>query len=224
MFLDQMQILNSLTLTMGQFIEDINRIQPVSLSDFNAEDTMVVMIDMINGFCKFGPLSSPHVESMIPSMSDFLDQAASLGIPLVSYRDEHPLDAKEFRDYPPHCIKDTDESQLVDELTRFEFIDIPKNSTNGFLAKNPLDTIPNGSKIKNILVIGCVTDICVRDFATTMNKYLQQINQPCRVLIVENLVDTFDIEGVHNRQVEQALSLYHMQQSGLTITRIKTRV
>jgi len=177
------------------------------------------MIDMINGFCKFGPLHSPFVNNMVPAMSVFIDSAITSNIPIVSYRDAHPDTACEFKNFPPHCLDGTDESLLVTELDRSELIDIPKNSTNGFLAKNPLELVPSKT-IEHIFVIGCVTDICVRDFTATMNKYLEEINQVCQVYVVENLVDTFHIEGIHDRQMEHVLALYQLNNSGIKLVRV----
>ncbi len=67
MFLNQTHILNQLTLTMGEFIENINNLETISLDDYNKDDTIIVMIDMINGFCNIGPLHSDFVAKMIPS-------------------------------------------------------------------------------------------------------------------------------------------------------------
>lgn len=219
MNLDQTHILNHLTLTMGGFIEEVNNLETISIKDYNPDETMIVMIDMINGFCKFGPLSSDFVNQMVPLMGQFLDSAIERSIPIVSYRDAHPEDAKEFNFFPQHCVAGTAESDLVDELVRPELIDVTKNSTNAFLAKNPLELV-NGSKIKDVLVIGCVTDICVRDFTATFIKHLQQVNQETNVLLVENLVDTFHIEGVHDRQVEHMLALYQLKNTGVKLVRI----
>lgn len=219
MQLDQSHILNHLTLTMGGFIEEVNNLETLNINEYSSEDTMIVMIDMINGFCKFGPLSSDFVNQMVPKMSEFLDTAIKQEIPIVSYRDAHPEDAKEFNFFPPHCVAGTDESNLVDELARPELIDVTKNSTNAFLAKNPLDLV-KGTAIKNVLVIGCVTDICVRDFTATFVKHLQQINQDTNVYLIENLVDTFHIEGIHDRQVEHMLALYQLKNMGVQLARI----
>ena len=219
MQLDQNHILNQLTLTMGSFIEEVNQLETIQLSDYNGKDTIIVMIDMINGFCKFGPLSSDFVNQMVPKMATFLDQAISMSIPIISYRDAHPENAKEFNFFPQHCLAGTSESDLVDELMRPELIDVTKNSTNGFLAQNPLDLV-DGPAIKHVIVIGCVTDICVRDFTGTFIKHLQQINQETQVLLIENLVDTFHIESIHDRQVEHMLALYQLKNAGVKLARI----
>lgn len=219
MQIDKKKTLSQLAVFAQSFIDSLESLETITIESYSKEETMVVMIDMINGFCKFGPLSSPFVNNMVPLMSNFIDRTILAKIPIVSYRDSHPAEATEFKQYPPHCIAGTEESALVDELVRPELIDVPKNSTNGFLAKNPLELVPS-DKIKHIFVIGCVTDICVRDFTATMNKYLEEINQKAQIYVIENLVDTFHIEGVHDRQVEHVLALYQLKNSGVNLVRI----
>lgn len=219
MQLNSNHVLGQLTLTMGQFMEELDNLNTIDITNYSSESTLIVMIDMINGFCKFGPLSSDFVNQMVPSMGKFLDICIQHQLPIISYRDSHPETAEEFKAFPPHCVANTSESELVDELKREALIDVPKNSTNGFLAKNPLELV-DGPSIKDIFVIGCVTDICVRDFTATIKKYLQEINQKCQVHIIENLVDTFHIEGIHDRQVEHMLALYQLKSSGVQLVRI----
>lgn len=212
-------VLSTIEATMKRFIQQVEGLQPFDWNLYPADKTLIVMVDMINGFAKFGPLSSPYVDAMIPQTERFIDAAIARDIPIVSYRDAHPDNTAEFNFFPPHCLDGSDESALVPELERPELIDIKKNSTNGFLAKNPLSVVADPSSITSVIVIGCVTDICIRDFATTMNKYFQEINQKADVVLIENLVDTFDIEGSHDRQSEHLLALYQMSQAGIKLFR-----
>lgn len=211
------KMLKNLTQTISNFADELENTPTCKLENFNHNDTLVVMVDMVNGFCKFGALSSVHVEKLIPKMSMFLDECIDKSIPILAYQDSHTSNkAVEFDFYPPHCISGSSESEIVDELQRKELHVKPKNSTNGFLAFNPLDEFKNA---RNFLVIGCVTDICVRDFSTTMSKYLQQNNIKGRVYVIENLVDTYEIDGIHNREVEHLLALYQMKSTGVSFLR-----
>ncbi len=212
-------VFSTIEATLKTFIQEVEGLPPFDWNLYSPEETVIVMVDMINGFAKYGPLSSPYVDNMIPQIGRFLDEAIVRDIPIISYRDAHPDDTAEFRFFPPHCLDGSGESDLVPELERKELIDIKKNSTNGFLAQNPLTVISKPSSIKSVLVIGCVTDICIRDFATTMNKYFQEINQKADVILIENLIDTYDIEGIHDRQSEHLLALYQMSQAGIKMFR-----
>lgn len=212
-------VLSTIESTLKSFMQQVEGLPPMDWALYDSDKTLIVMVDMINGFAKFGPLSSPYVDAMIPQMGRFLDEAIHRDIPIISYRDAHPEQTAEFKFFPPHCLEGSEESALVSELERPELMDIKKNSTNGFLAKNPLTMVSNPSAITSVIVIGCVTDICIRDFASSMNKYFQEINQNADVIVIENLVDTFDIEGSHDRQSEHLLALYQMSQAGIKLFR-----
>lgn len=217
MQIDKSKVLKSLTKTISTFIDEVEKIPTCKLEDFNPNSTLAIMIDMVNGFCKFGALSSPNVEKLIPKMSTFLDHCIELNIPILAYQDSHTCDkAVEFDLYPPHCIRGDKESQIVEELQRKELHIELKNSTNGFLAHNPLESYKN---VRDFLVIGCVTDICIKDFSVTMCKYLQEQNIRGRVYVIENLVDTFHIKDIHDRQSEHLLALYQMKSAGVKFLR-----
>jgi nicotinamidase-related amidase len=212
-------LLKEVNTVMSNYIETYNQMVSFSLDDFSPIDTLIVIVDMVNGFVKFGPLSSEYVNDLVPSMSRFVDQCVEKGFNIVAYRDAHVSEAPEFRSFPEHCMKGSEESNLIEELKHQEIIEIEKNSTNGFLAANPLEIIEKGEKVKHIIVIGCVTDICVRDFAKTINKYLQENNQMATVYVAENLVDTYHIEDLHHREVEHLLALYDMHNAGIKIVK-----
>src|SRR5579859_1897566 len=81
----------------------------------------IMCTDVINGFCKYGALSSPRVDSIVQPISALLSRATELGITRVlQLCDTHSPDAAEFSQYAPHCIVDSEESQLVPELAGHE--------------------------------------------------------------------------------------------------------
>lgn len=219
MNVDKKSILVTLEDTIGEFIDGMAKFEIIDLKSFNKETTLIVILDMINGFTKVGALHSPYVNALVPKMKEFVDQCVDRGMPMVAYKDTHTTCSPEFGTYPEHCLKGSEESELIDELKHDTIIEIEKNSTNGFLARNPLDEIQQGDKIKDVIVIGCVTDICVKDFAKTINKYFEQINRIADVYVVENLVDTFHIDAIHDRELEHVLALYDMLNSGIKIVR-----
>lgn len=218
MQINQLKLTESLVQTISNFTKELEDIPTCNINEFNPNDTLVVMVDMVNGFCKFGALSSPFVKELIPKMSDFLDKCMQYNLPIMAYQDAHSSNhAQEFTHYPPHCVAGSKESEIVDELKRESLKVVPKNSTNGFLAHNPLESFPN---TKNIIVIGCVTDICICDFSTTMSKYFQEKDINGQVFVVENLTDTFEVPNIHNREAEHILALYHMQKSGVKFLKV----
>lgn len=203
--------------TFSNFIDYVNNnIEHMSVENFSPDETMLVIIDMVNGFVREGALSSPYVDKIASKISEFAQKCEDLKIPIIAYADTHEENSTEFRSFPAHCIAGTSEAELIDELKKIKsIIKIEKNSTNSFLAKNPLEMTKNN--IKNILVTGCVTDICVRDFSKTMRKYLDENNIDANIYLFENLIETYDIEGIHDRELEHILALYDMKNSGINI-------
>ena len=98
-----------------------------------AANVGIFCVDVINGFCHEGPLASPRVAGIIAPIAKLFTQAAEAGITnFVLTHDAHDPDAAEFRDYPPHCVRDTRQSDIVPELMALPFAAqfhlIPKNS------------------------------------------------------------------------------------------------
>ncbi|MCF8018681.1 MAG: cysteine hydrolase [Vallitaleaceae bacterium] len=194
-------------------------IETIKLDDFDPDKTILAVIDMNKGFAEAGALYSPRVGRMIPEIVKLSDEALSKGMKVYAYTDHHPEDAKEFSAYPSHCVGNTEESELVDSLAALEtkgLITIFKNSTNGILAYNPA-AMDLG--ISSYLIVGCVTDICVYQYAVTLRAYLNEHQLDGEVYVCESLVQTFDIEGFHHGDLMHDLFLKSMMDNGINIVK-----
>src|SRR5215216_6507132 len=77
----------------------------------------LIAIDVINGFCKHGPLASDRVGRIVRPVADLFQRAYDLGVRnFVLTQDAHDPSAPEFAAYPPHCLRGSAESETVDEL------------------------------------------------------------------------------------------------------------
>ena len=103
--------------------------EPASL---DPRRSLVLSIDLNQGFTRMGALSSPRVAGIIPETAAFLRRCRELGLPIAAVTDCHKPDAEEFRSYPAHCLEGTPESELVEEIREFPETVIRKNSTNAF--------------------------------------------------------------------------------------------
>lgn len=220
MNIDKKKTLYKLQEIFNNFIDYINNdIEKVSIEDFDKNETVLIIVDMVNGFVRTGVLSSPFVDEISKPIAQLALKCESLNIPIIAYADTHNQNSNEFKNFPVHCLKNSDESELIDELKSIKsIVKIEKNSTNSFVAKNPLELVKK--PIKNIIVTGCVTDICVRDFSKTMKKYLDEKDIDANIYLVENLIETYDIPNIHDRQTEHLLAVYDMKNSGINIIRI----
>jgi nicotinamidase-related amidase len=110
----------------------IDNLPVVKLNDFNLKETAIIIIDMIEGFVRTGPLASPRVATIIPKIISLTMTSSNRGIPIIAFADTHTNASPEFESFPSHCLQGTIESELIKELKIIEGIKvIPKNSING---------------------------------------------------------------------------------------------
>jgi len=196
------------------------------------ERAAVVSVDLVNGFCTIGPLSSPRVQAVVAPTARLFERAYALGIRhFVLPQDTHEPDAVEFGSFAPHCVRDTQESQTVPELTSLPFADqfiiIPKNSINSTLAPDWQDWQARHPDVHTFVVIGDCTDYCVYQLAMALrvNANSKQARE-VRVIVPADCVDTYDLPvdaakslGIlpHAGELIHLMFLYHMAVNGVEV-------
>ena len=192
----------------------------VCLKNFPKDNTVIVTVDMVKGFVKKGMLSSPRIISIIDAIVDL--NKRSNGYKKIFFLDEHEESSAELTTYAKHCIKGTEESELIDELNTENVIGkdstmISKNSTNGFHSPGFKEWLEkNENIIENYIVLGCEVDICVSHFATTLKTYFNEKNLRRRIIVPINGVETFDF-GTHDGDLMKIISLWEMKANGIEI-------
>ncbi|MCT4632629.1 MAG: cysteine hydrolase [Firmicutes bacterium] len=200
-----------------QVEEMINHLQNHELKDYKNR-SLIVIIDMVNGFAKKGPLYSLRINELIPGIKHLLESSKELGIDSLAFLDCHKCDSLEFDSYVKHCVEDTFESMLIEELHSIG-VDktITKGSTNGFIEEEFQKYLKeNINNYDNFIVVGNCTDICISQFATTLKAYLNKENLKKSVIVPFELVDTYDSEN-HNGNFLANIALYNMNLNGVTI-------
>lgn len=201
---------------LEQIYENIGNIEEsIDLSSLDKNKTKLVIIDMNNGFAKKGALYSDRVEGIIGKVSSIARKAISCGIEVIAFTDYHTEESPEFGAYPEHCMYNSNEWELVDELKEIEGIKlIKKNSTNGFIEKEfKLD-----DNIENIIVVGDCTDICIYQFAVTAKTDMNRRNLKGQVIVPKNLVETFDAP-FHKANFMNYTFLYSMIANGVKVVK-----
>lgn len=173
------------------------------------KDNIVFVVDMINGFINEGALADSSINQITQNIIPLLKENDSIFI-----CDHHLEDAIEFRSFPPHCLKDSSESEVIDELKPFVKKIIKKNSTNAFhcLDLELLDSY------QNIIITGCCSDICILQFALTLKTYFNQNDIDKNIIIYENCIATYDSE-IHNAKEYHDFAVKLMENSGIIIER-----
>ena len=74
--------LSSASQALSRLREDLGALPPLTLSTLPPGETALFLVDLIEGFARTGPLSSPRVESLLAPAAALLRRCASLGFAL----------------------------------------------------------------------------------------------------------------------------------------------
>lgn len=201
-------------------IESELRGKTIDLSSMDRERTVFVVVDMVVGFVYSGALASPRVAAIVKNIVELNEKTK--GFKKVFFLDCHESNSKEFNTFPVHCLKGTEEAELIDELKTEasagdETFYIEKNSTNGFMSKGFQDWLNKyENQADNFIVAGCVTDICVLQFVLSLKAYFNENNKAKRIIVPANAVDTYDA-GSHDGRLMNIFALYNMHTAGAEI-------
>jgi hypothetical protein len=92
--------------TLLKIQEDLNNKELLEVQTLAEARTVLVNVDVINGFCKFGALYSPRNEEIIKPIVR-INQVMK-NFRKIFFRDKHSKKSTEFSSYPSHC---TDEKE-----------------------------------------------------------------------------------------------------------------
>lgn len=192
----------------------------IELSSLHKENTALFVVDMVVGFVYSGALSSPRVAAISNNIAEL--NKFTKGYKKLFFLDRHEKDSQEFRYFPTHCVIGTEEAELIPELKTDDSegqdtFYVEKNSTNGFHSNGFQDWIKKyGNEVDNYIITGCVTDICVLQFALSLKSYFNEKNMDKRVIVPKNTVETYD-GGSHDGYLMNLFALYNMHTSGIEI-------
>ena len=215
-----MKYIKDVSMDALQTIENELKGKTIDLLSLKKDKTALFVVDMVNGFVHQGPLSSPRVAAIVNNIAELNEKTA--GYKKVFFLDSHENDSQEFSSFPVHCMKGTMEAELIPELKTkaSEGSDtwyIEKNSTNGFYSNKFQDWLNQHIDIvDNYIITGCVTDICVLQFALSLKAYFNETNKIKRIIVPMNTVETYEF-GSHNGYLMNLFALYNMHTSGIEI-------
>jgi len=190
-------------------------------------------VDMVNGFCHQGALSSPRVNNIIPAVAAAFEGAYAFGVrDFVLEQDCHTPDAVEFADFPPHCQVGTSEAETIPELANLSFANLyrifPTNSLSAFFGTSLGTWLEAHPDLHTAVIVGNCTDLCVYQMAMHLKLHANAYNQKMRVIVPENAVQTYDMPvetasavGAlpHDGDFLHLVFLYHMRLNGVEVVR-----
>ena len=132
----------------------------------SAHRTAVLVVDMLNDFCKpGGAMVLPGYERLILPQQIVIDAARRSGATVIFVTDAHRQNVQRDREFlkrTPHCIENTWGAKLIDELAPLPTdLVVTKRRYSAFF-NTDLDLTLRDLEIESLIVIGVVTNICVR--------------------------------------------------------------
>ncbi len=197
------------------------------------ERCAIISVDVINGFCAFGVLSSPRVGAIAAPIAALFERAWAAGVrQIILTQDTHEPDAVEFAQFPPHCVRGTPESEPVDQFKALPFFDrliqMPKNSIHSGLNTGLNEWIAAHPQVDTFVVVGDCTDLCTYQLAMHLRLDANARQLQRRVILPTDCVDTYDRPvdvareqgGLpHPADLLHAVFLYHMALNGVEVVR-----
>ncbi len=184
-------------------------------------EELLVVVDMVNGFIREGNMKDSYIEHIIPGIEVLVREYIGEENKEVFYvREKHSKNATEFNKFPVHCLENTSESEVVDELKEYEN-DVRtyfKNCTCAIFAKGLLKDIKSMKNLKSVTVTGCCSDICVLNFVLGLINFFDEYNMDVKVEVREDLIETYDAPN-HSRDEYNEIARKLFVQAGTKITR-----
>ncbi len=181
-------------------------------------EKLLINVDMVNGFVKKGAMADPYIKNVIPEHIKLMEQIQEKKGAIAIIKDTHKENCREFNRYPVHCVEGTEEAQLVEELAQFEkdaFV-YCKNSTSTIYAPNFIEDINKMVNLKEVIMIGCCTDICILNLAIPLQNYFDQKDRDIKITIPKNAVETYDAP-YHKREEYNEMAFKLMAQAGINL-------
>ena len=194
----------------------------------NGQGFGLIIVDEVNGFATVGAgnlapqTPNEQVSVMVSETNRLAHSFIEQGMPVLAFLDTHES-GKPEPPYPPHCERGTGEEELVPELKWIEKEPLAtlvrKDCINGFIGSfqpdgsNSIIDWVKENRVKNVLVVGICTDICVMDFVLTMlsarnHGMLQGLNE---VVVYDKGCSTYDLPGDVVKEIGLPPSTSHPQ-------------
>ena len=179
---------------------------------------LLVVVDMVNGFVKEGNMADPNIGHIIPECERLVSKFLNDGNQVVYIADCHKEGCNEFSKFPMHCLEGTSESEVVDELKKYEneVILIKKNSTSAMFAKGFIEVVNQIANLEEVVIIGCCTDICVQNLAIPLANYFDEEDRKITITVPVNAVETYDAP-YHHKDEYNNMAFKFMKQTGINL-------
>lgn len=191
----------------------------------DAEKTALIVVDMINEFCKpGGKMVLPGYEKLMPQQKALIATARAKDVPVIFVIDSHRKNMRQDREFlkrTPHGVEDTWATEIIEDLEpRDDDLYVIKHRYSAFF-QTDMDLLLKDMKISQVVVCGVVTNICVR--STVHDAFFQGYDvvvphDACAATGPREHVSTLYDIATHFGTVAETASVIGGLSSGKTIT------
>ncbi|MDY6826266.1 MAG: isochorismatase family cysteine hydrolase [Bacillota bacterium] len=100
-------------------------------------------------------------KELVPSVKARLDHFRSAGQPIVFICDHHLEDDSEFTMFPPHALSGSKGTEIIPELAPLDRERVIYKRRYSAFFGTDLDLTLREKEIRDIELVGCVTNICI---------------------------------------------------------------
>jgi len=181
---------------------------------------VLYVVDMVKGFVNEGVMHDEYIGHTIEDQIKLIKKFKSENQGIALIKDNHEENCVEFNTFPPHCVIGTSEADLVDELQEYEEDSLvyTKNSTSAMFAPNLIDDINKMKNLKEVVVVGCCTDICILNFVIPLKNYFNQVDKDVKIFVVESATETYG-SPTHNREEYNEIAYKLIKQCGAEVVK-----
>ena len=186
-----------------------SNLKPLSLREVVDDPARVAIcsVDMLNGFCYEGKLSSSRAAACVNPIVDLFQRAYGQGVRnFVLIQEWHNKGAEEFEAYGSHCVQGTHEAAIIPELTTLpfarDFVVVRKNSLHTIVGTSMEQWLENHAGVDTFVVVGVCADLCVYDMVMDLKLRANAQDMKRRVIVPANAVNTYDLPVAVAGQVD----------------------
>lgn len=148
---------------------------------------VVLVVDMLIGFMEPGKnlYCGDEARQIIPNIKRLIESEQAAGSSIIFIADTHHPDDLEFEMFPVHCVRGTEECEVIPELADYVTVTLQKRRYSAFY-ETDLEKRLKTLNPEKIILVGVCTDICV------MHTTADARNRDYAVEVPTDCVASFD--------------------------------
>ena len=139
----------------------------------------LLVVDMLVGFLEPGHdlYCGDDSRKIIPNVKRLIETERVRGSEVLFICDTHDPDDPEFQMFPVHCVRGTEEAEVIQELSEYAGEKIRKRRYSAFFDTD-LGQRLEKQKPEKVIICGVCTDICVMHTAADARNRDYQVEIP----------------------------------------------